>query len=164
MITCRKIYTEIPWAHRQHNHDGQCAFIHGHNWSIAITFACEALDENGFVVDFGKLKFLKRWIDEHLDHACVFSDEDPQRQALLNAGPGLWKPYLVKNCSCEGMAQHLCEVFHALVHDASGGRVSVVAVEVAEDARNSARFSVPVFDPSPSTWTSSATQLPVRDE
>ena len=71
MITCKKTYTDIPWAHRQHRHDGHCAFIHGHNWSITIIFGCHATDENGFVVDFGKLKFLEEWIDTHLDHAIM---------------------------------------------------------------------------------------------
>ncbi len=85
MTTCKKIYSDSPWAHRQHRHDGHCALIHGHNWSIAITFGAEALDENGFVVDFGKLKFLERWIDEHLDHACVFNAEDPMKDRLLIA-------------------------------------------------------------------------------
>src|SRR4051812_26092027 len=64
MLTCRKTYTDIPWAHRQHRHDGHCAYLHGHNWSITITFGCREPDENGFVLDFGKLKFLKHWIDE----------------------------------------------------------------------------------------------------
>ena len=95
MTTCKKIYTDIPWAHRQHRHDGHCAFIHGHNWSIAITFGATTLDENGFVVDFGKLKFLERWIDEHLDHACVFNADDPMKEKLLAVGgavlaAGLW--------------------------------------------------------------------------
>jgi 6-pyruvoyltetrahydropterin/6-carboxytetrahydropterin synthase len=85
MITCQKTYSDIPWAHRQHRHDGHCALIHGHNGSITLTFGCHAPDENGFVVDFGKLKFLQRWIDETLDHACVFSTEDPLREALLRS-------------------------------------------------------------------------------
>ena len=76
MLTCRKTYSDIPFAHRQHRHDGHCALIHGHNWAFTLTFACTAPDENGFVVDFGKLKFLRHWITTHLDHACVFNADD----------------------------------------------------------------------------------------
>jgi 6-pyruvoyltetrahydropterin/6-carboxytetrahydropterin synthase len=142
MITCKKTYTDSPWAHRQHRHDGHCAFIHGHNWSITIIFGCHATDENGFVVDFGKLKFLEEWIDTHLDHACVFSDEDPQRTALLAVGgSAIWKPYVVKNCSCEGMAQHLFEVFTPLVKAASHDRAFITSVEVVEDSKNSATYT-----------------------
>jgi 6-pyruvoyltetrahydropterin/6-carboxytetrahydropterin synthase len=60
MLTCKKTYFDVPFAHRQHLHDGHCSFVHGHNWDISITFACDKTDENGFVVDFGKLKFLKK--------------------------------------------------------------------------------------------------------
>ncbi|MCX6955552.1 MAG: 6-carboxytetrahydropterin synthase [Verrucomicrobia bacterium] len=145
MITCKKTYTDIPWAHRQHRHDGHCALIHGHNWGITITFGCHTPDENGFVVDFGKLKFLKHWINEHLDHACVFSEEDPLREALTKVGGvAVWKPYVVKNCSCEGMAVHLFEVFSGLVRDAFGGRVFITAIEVVEDSKNSATYAAPV--------------------
>lgn len=142
MLTCRKLYPDIPWAHRQHLHDGACAFIHGHNWNITVTFGCHEPDANGFVVDFGKLKFLKHWIDEHLDHACVFNADDPLRAALTSVGGGTaWKPYVVESCSCEGMARHLHGIFDALVRTATQGRVFVVSIEVSEDSRNSATFA-----------------------
>ncbi len=141
-VTCRKIYTDIPWAHRQHRHDGHCAQIHGHNWSIAVTFGCTALDANGFVVDFGRLKYLRAWIDEHLDHACVFNADDPLREALAAVGgPEVWKVYVVESCSCEGMARHLFAVFDPLVRTHTEGRAFVKAVEVIEDSRNSALFT-----------------------
>ena len=157
MITCKKTYSDIPWAHRQHLHDGHCAFIHGHNWSITVTFGCNETDPNGFVVDFGRLKFLKRWIEENLDHACVFSDEDPMMDALTKiGGNAVWKPYVVKNCSCEGMAQHLFEVFNPMVQDASNGRAYVTSIEVVEDSKNSAMFAVPSPEGQTSSWTSVA--------
>jgi 6-pyruvoyltetrahydropterin/6-carboxytetrahydropterin synthase len=59
MITCSKTYRDIPFAHRQHRHEGHCSFLHGHNWSVEIEFACSQLDERGFVVDFGGLGYLK---------------------------------------------------------------------------------------------------------
>ena len=67
MLTCSKTYRDIPFAHRQHRHDGHCALIHGHNWAITLTFACRETDANGFVVDFGDLKYLKTWIAQNLD-------------------------------------------------------------------------------------------------
>ena len=157
MITCKKTYSDIPWAHRQHRHEGHCALIHGHNWSITITFGSHEPDENGFVVDFGKLKFLKRWIEENLDHACVFNDEDPMREALVSVGgAAIWKTYVVKNCSCEGMAQHLFDVFNALVQNASSGRVFINAIEVIEDSKNSATYSVPATGSPASSWATKA--------
>ncbi len=142
MLTCKKTYSDIPFAHRQHLHDGHCAFVHGHNWAFTITFGCHKTDENGFVVDFGKLKFIKRWIEENLDHACVFNESDPLREQLVAASPGAWKPYLVQNCSCEGLAQHLHSVFDRLVRRDTADRVFVLSVEVVEDSRNSATYTV----------------------
>ncbi len=142
VLTCRKTYTDIPWAHRQHCHDGHCAFIHGHNWSIGITFGCDRLDPNGFVVDFGKLKFLRTWIDDHLDHACVFNSDDPLLESLTAVGgAAVWKKYVVLRCSCEGMAEHLFGIFDKMVRDCTAGRAFVVAVEVIEDLKNSATFA-----------------------
>jgi len=153
MITCRKTYTDIPWAHRQHLHDGHCAFVHGHNWGITIVFGCYEVDDNGFVVDFGKLKFLKGWIEEHLDHACVLNAEDPIiKQLPLVGGSSVWKTYLVPNCSCEGIAQHLFGVFNPMVINASNGRAFVVSIEVTEDAKNAATFVSPIAERDPAVW------------
>ena len=145
MITCKKTYTDIPFAHRQHRHEGRCAFIHGHNWSITLTFGCRKPDQNGFVVDFGRLKFLRAWIDEHLDHACVFNRDDPMREKLTaTGGDTLWKPYVVDSCSCEGLAEHLFGVFDPMVQRATDGRAFLLGVELTEDSKNSAAFTVPI--------------------
>ncbi|MDR2845041.1 MAG: 6-carboxytetrahydropterin synthase [Puniceicoccales bacterium] len=142
MFTCSKTYAEVPFAHRQHRHGGHCAFIHGHNWTFTFTFGCHTLDENGFVVDFGDLKYIRRWFDENLDHACVFNRDDPEREKITAAAPAAYKVYLVDSCSAEGLAKHLFEVVDALVKRETQGRVFVVEVRVDEDARNSATFSL----------------------
>lgn len=142
MLTCRKTYADVPFAHRQHHHDGHCALIHGHNWTFHLTFGCTETDENGFVVDFGKLKFLKAWIDTHLDHACLFNFGDPLRERLVAAAPEVWKTYVVPSVSCEGLARHLFTVWDGLVREQTAGRVYLVALEVVEDAKNSATYAV----------------------
>jgi 6-pyruvoyltetrahydropterin/6-carboxytetrahydropterin synthase len=141
MLTCRKTYSDIPFAHRQHHHDGHCAWIHGHNWTFHLTFACKEPDENGFVVDFGKLGFLKTWIAEHLDHACLFNFGDPVRARLLEAAPEVWKTYVVPSVSCEGLARHFFEIWDGLVREHTEGRAFLVSVEVVEDAKNSATYT-----------------------
>lgn len=140
MLTCRKTYADIPFAHRQHCHDGRCALIHGHNWTFHITFACSELNQDGFVVDFGKLKYLKAWIDEHLDHACVLNHDDPLREQIVSACPQAYKIYLIDSCSCEGIATHLFKAFDAMVRHETQGRAWVQAVTVEEDSKNSATF------------------------
>lgn len=140
MLTCKKSYRDIPFAHRQHLHDGHCALIHGHNWGITLTFACSEPDPNGFVVDFGKLKYLKTWIDEHLDHACLFNHSDTEATRLLAAGGELFKAYTLPNCSCEGLAQHLHGIFDAMVRADTDGRAWITETEIVEDSKNSAAY------------------------
>ncbi|MGE9296351.1 MAG: 6-pyruvoyl trahydropterin synthase family protein [Puniceicoccales bacterium] len=141
MITCRKTYADIPFAHRQPYHDGHCAFIHGHNWTLTVTFACRERDQNGFVIDYGKLGFIKEWINDNLDHACVFRRDDPLRIQLVAAAPEAWKVYLVEDCSNEGLAMHIHEVLDKLVREASEGRVWVAEIDLLEDSKNAARYT-----------------------
>lgn len=140
MFTCKKTYRDIAFAHRQHLHAGHCSLIHGHNWGISLTFACRGLDNNGFVVDFGELKYLKLWIDENLDHACLFNQDDTSVEALLEQYDGLFKAYLLPNCSCEGIAQHLHEIFDPMVRERTSGRAWITNIEIMEDSKNSATF------------------------
>lgn len=140
MHTCEKIYTDIPIGHLQHLHPGHCRFVHGHNWSLALTFACEELDELGFVIDFGGIKFISRWISENLDHACMFAKSDTEGLKMLAAFPHLFKPYILENCSAEGLATHLFDVFNALICEESQGRAWLKSIRVGEDGKNFAYF------------------------
>jgi len=144
MYSCQKTYTDIPFAHRQHRHPGHCSQIHGHNWSITFTFTCKELDRCGFVVDFGMLRPVKQWIDENLDHACVFNRGDPLLDEILaindSCAERVFKPYVVEQCSCEGMAKHLFNVVSEMICEISSGRASIAEVEVIEDSRNRASY------------------------
>jgi 6-pyruvoyltetrahydropterin/6-carboxytetrahydropterin synthase len=139
MITCSKTYSDIPFAHRQPNHDGHCAYIHGHNWSVSLTFSATKLDNNGFVVDFGKTKYIKKWIEENLDHCCLLNLTDPCILDFQNSK--YFKLFLISDCSCEGLAVYLFKTFNALVSEEEKGRVKITEVTVTEDSKNSATYS-----------------------
>lgn len=144
MFTCSKRYADIPFAHRQHRHAGHCALIHGHNWTFTFTFAAEALDACGFVIDFGGLGFLKDWIHQTFDHACCFNRDDSEGLAFARAHPHYFKTVILDNCSAEGIAVFLFEEANRRVRESTGGRVRVISVEVHEDPRNAARYEAPV--------------------
>lgn len=155
MITCTKIYEDLPFAHRQHKHDGHCALIHGHNWAFEFEFAADSLDSCGFVVDFGKLKWLKQWLADRFDHTLVLNEDDPQLPHLRRAleeyeepegiVPAMSKITVVPDCSCEGLAQFLlCEVNFQMragwgEGDLISRNVRVIRVRVIEDSKNSAQ-------------------------
>ena len=46
----------------------QCGRLHGHNYVVEVELASDTLDEHGFVVDFGELKPIRKFIDEEWDH------------------------------------------------------------------------------------------------
>jgi 6-pyruvoyltetrahydropterin/6-carboxytetrahydropterin synthase len=140
MFTCSKTYSDIPFAHRQHKHNGNCSFIHGHNWSFKFTFTCEELDEKGFVVDFGDLKFIRQWLNDNLDHAYVYNANDSKTTQLLQEYPELFKGYAVESCSAEGLAKHVYESVLPILHEHHGERVKLISVEVMEDSKNAARY------------------------
>ena len=143
MLTCTKIYLDIPFAHRQPNHTGHCQLIHGHNWSLEIEFSAEKLDKCGFVVDFGDLGYLKNYL-AHLDHALVLNESDPfvgTDLYLECLALGLFKPVLVPDCSSEGLAVLFQKEMDALVGVNTEGRVRVTRVKVMEDHKNSVEYS-----------------------
>ena len=140
-LTCRKSYADIPFAHRQHRHAGHCARIHGHSWTLSLTFACSQLDRHGFVVDFGGLGFVREWIDRHLDHACVLGADDPELAWLRSKDGTVFKLLVIENASAEGIARHLHAALDPLVRAQTDGRAWIAEVELHEDSRNSVRFA-----------------------
>lgn len=134
MITCSKIYSDIPFAHRQPNHDGHCSYIHGHNWSIELTFNALKLDENGFVIDFGKLKYIKDWIEEKLDHACLLNENDPCLKDLYKLK--YFKFLIIPDCSCEGLAIYIFRELNAIISTQELSRVKIVKIVLREDSKN----------------------------
>lgn len=141
MFTCKKVYAGIPFAHRQHRSNGHCALIHGHSWNIKIQFACHKLDDSGFVIDFGGLSVIEEYLKAHLDHAFVFNQDDEQVKKIVELFPNIMKPYVVPSCSCEGLAQHLWEVFDGKIRQLTDNRVFIQAVEIEENDKNSACYT-----------------------
>lgn len=159
--TCSKEYADIPFAHRQHKHDGHCALIHGHNWSFVFEFDADQLDSNGFVIDFGKLKWLKEWLNHRFDHALVLNEDDPYLEEIRDFCSGIpgdktrnqpdvpifAKILVVPNCGAEGLAKWLMDKVNALLRgdgdatetdDPIVRNVRVLRVTVREDSKNQA--------------------------
>jgi len=142
MITCSKTYRDIPLSHRQPFHSGRCSRLHGHSWTITLTFEAENLDSNGFVIDFGDLHFIEDWIDENLDHGIVLCSDDPEKEKLLQlASDGLLQITWVDSASCEGIARFLYETFQPMVDARTKGRAWIKSVHLKEDSKNAADYT-----------------------
>lgn len=151
MHTITKQFKNYPAAHRQHNHDGHCAFVHGHNWTFEITFTATELDENGFVLDFGKMKSIKQWLTRMFDHTLLINEDDPMRRffeanhceadGLPDNFVALWDVRIVPNGSAEDLAKYVMQNVQEIIQaDGHDGRVQIVSVTVYEDEKNSATY------------------------
>ena len=101
---CTKQYFNLPCAHRQHGHDGHCRFIHGYSRSFKFYFACNELDANNFVFDFGELKELKEHLEYMCDHTLLINEQDPYLEMLkatdtLSIDAGWYRVHQVTKCN-----------------------------------------------------------------
>lgn len=140
-----KAYHDFPCAHRQHRHDGNCALIHGYSRSFHFTFGAKTLDHCGFVVDFGKLKWLKEHLDFMYDHTLLLCEDDPELRVfreLQERGACSLRlmPYGV---GMEGTARYLTEYVDAKLREETRGRCWVESVEVRENPKNSGLYYNP---------------------
>lgn len=147
-VTCTKVFPEVPFAHRQPSHKGHCALIHGHNWRFEITFGANELDECGFVVDFGKMQFIKDMLEE-LDHALLLNFNDPELKFLTDTLDGAFARVVpVRDCSSEGLAVDFLNKINKLFSehhpktpffaDCVNRNVRAIRVTVYEDEKNCA--------------------------
>ncbi|MBN1338116.1 MAG: 6-carboxytetrahydropterin synthase [Bacteroidales bacterium] len=83
VIRVTKEFT-FEMAHALLEYDGQCRFIHGHSYGLAITVKGKPLKESlhpkdGMVIDFGQLKkIIKEIIVDVFDHALVLNSQTPK--------------------------------------------------------------------------------------
>ena len=137
--TCAKRYYNLPCAHRQHNHRGDCSKIHGYSRSFEFHCAAHELDENGFVFDFGNLKDLYEHLEYMCDHTLLINEADPHLDLFRQMNElGLCKLRIVKNCGAEGMARYFLDYANELVRRESNGRAWVYRVTMYENDKNSA--------------------------
>jgi 6-pyruvoyltetrahydropterin/6-carboxytetrahydropterin synthase len=119
-----------------------CRFLHGYALSFKFVFESDELDENGWVIDFGGLKYLKAWLIENFDHKTVISAKDPKITLLREMHiAGIIDLQVVPAVGCEAFARMAFDVAQQIVDDVnSDGEHSVrlVSAECREHAGNSA--------------------------
>jgi 6-pyruvoyl tetrahydropterin synthase/QueD family protein len=83
---------DIDFAHHVRGHAGACINVHGHTWKFEVDVEAEALDPEGFVIDFAKLKReVLRPCHDLLDHGLAIGEAtyDEVVHALSTLGRGL---------------------------------------------------------------------------
>lgn len=127
MRTCTR-RLEFDAAHRVTRHGSKCRNLHGHRYVVELTAGAPALDDKGFVVDFGVLKeLIGAWIDERLDHGFIGLETDSLVPFVRDMG---WKLYTMPvEPTAENIAQEICERGRELLR---GTGIELLAVRVYE--------------------------------
>jgi len=131
--------------------DSHCQLIHGYALAFHFVFATHELDERGWCLDFGGLKWLRSWLHEYFDHTTLVAADDPQldefeRLARLN----LVDLRVLPAVGCEEVARHVFMHVGKTVKAETNGRVWVESVEVREHGGNSAIYREEHWEATPS--------------
>ena len=61
---------ELSYSHQLHGlpEGHQCGRVHGHNAVVRVELRADRLDKTGFVLDYGQLAPMKRYLDTTMDH------------------------------------------------------------------------------------------------
>ena len=62
-----------------------CRHLHGHRGKVIVHLDSDVLNEQGMVVDFVNLNWLKKFIDGCVDHRTVVDINDPAFFFMLNS-------------------------------------------------------------------------------
>ena len=127
---------------RQPNADhSHCHLLHGYSLAFRFTFGCDTLDNKNWAVDFGSLKPLKKWLEDHFDHKTAVDINDPHLDKLKE----LEKHDLAEIVEFDGVgaemfAKHAFEFADKLIREQTNNRCYVVEVECMEHGANSAIY------------------------
>ena len=135
---------------RQYLAKSHCNLLHGYSLGFKFIFAAEQLDEQNFVVDFGKGGFgeIKEWLHYMFDHTLLVAEDDPLRSELERLGQlGLAEVRIIPASGCESTARLVLEQADKIIRKNTKGRCWVESVEVFEHGSNSGIYTNEKFTP-----------------
>ena len=130
-------------AFRQPRAESHCRYIHGYQLKAEVTFACNELDGNNWVFDFGGLKDLKHIYKTQFDHTLVVASDDPEIELLkeLNVRGLAQLRIMTGGVGIERFAEWCFKTADSFVDEATNGRVWVESVTVYEHEDNFASYN-----------------------
>lgn len=127
---------------RQPNADhSHCHLLHGYSLQFRFTFGCDELDDKNWAVDFGGLKPLKAWLEDHFDHKVCADNRDPHLMDLFDLqDKGLAEIRVFEGVGAEKFAEHAWRYADQLIREKTNNRCWCVSCECAEHGANSAIY------------------------
>lgn len=126
---------------RQWRAKSHCSKLHGYALSFKLTFGCDVLDENGWVMDFGALSDVKMRLAATFDHTVAVAFDDPYLDDFTRLREiGLIDLVVVDGTGCEAFAKLVYDRTTTWLTSYQRGRVRLLSVECAEHGANSAIY------------------------
>jgi 6-pyruvoyltetrahydropterin/6-carboxytetrahydropterin synthase len=127
---------------RQPNADhSHCHLLHGYSLAFKFTFGCKDLDNKNWAVDFGGLKPLKKWLENHFDHKLVLDENDPHLDKFKELEKlDLAEIRIFDGVGAEKFAKHAFDAADDIIKAATNNRCYVVECECMEHGANSAIY------------------------
>jgi 6-pyruvoyltetrahydropterin/6-carboxytetrahydropterin synthase len=145
-----KYYSKKHYGHniglsavfRQPNADhSHCHLLHGYSLAFTFTFGCDQLDDKNWAVDFGGLKKLKAWLEDHFDHKLALDRSDQHLTKFQELETlDLAEIRIFDGVGAEKFAEHAFNFADQLIRKESNDRCYCVRVECAEHGANSAIY------------------------
>ena len=143
----------ISTGHRQWRDEGHCRWAHGYGRYVKLTFACKTLDDKMWCMDFGDLKWVKKWLEDQWDHRMLIASDDPllNEWERLHSLDGInlnvmdvtkgWGPGI------EGSCKFVFDNINPKILELTNNRVWIDNIEIFEHEFNSALyFNIEVFE------------------
>lgn len=145
MYTVTKTYGHelgLSACFRQWRAESHCKFLHGYPLSFELIFAAETLDARNWVINFGSLKPVKKWLEDQFDHKTVVAKNDPQISVFKELQQaGLIQLNVLEHVGCEAFAKFVYDfVENWLEQQQLPNEVVLLSVKCAEHATNSATY------------------------
>lgn len=140
-FTSTKRFIGFPCTHRQWKAASHCKYVHGYSREFYFEFACNELSKEHWVMDFGGLKEVKKWLDYMFDHTFLVSADDPYLDKFREMDKdGIIQLRVMPNPGMEGTAKYVYDHVSQMVQEITDKRVWITKVEVRENEKNSAFF------------------------
>jgi 6-pyruvoyltetrahydropterin/6-carboxytetrahydropterin synthase len=115
------VQTTFSAAHFLKGYRGDCARMHGHNWTVVVYIKCYGLNEIGVGIDFRDIKqtmndIVKDFDHHNLNELAIFENMNP---------------------TSENIAKHIYGKLSALINSDT---VKVSKVKVSESPKTSASY------------------------
>lgn len=127
---------------RQWRADSHCNTLHGYALQVGLVFEADELDERNWVIDFGSLKPIKKWLEENFDHTTTVAQDDPLIEMFSDLDEaGIIDMRVVEAVGCEGFSRMIFKHVESwLTETGQAPRVRLKSVEVREHGANSGLY------------------------